>query len=147
MNTPQTQAFFSPGADCLGQIIHRITYARRTIDICVFTITDDRITRILLEAHRRGVQIRIISDNEKSQDAGSDVVRLEQAGIPTRIDRSIDHMHHKFAIFDGLRLINGSYNWTRGAAEQNLENIVDSGEPALIDTFQDYFEQLWQKLA
>ena len=30
------------------------------------------------------------------------------------------HMHHKFAIFDGERLINGSYNWTRGAANVEL---------------------------
>ena len=44
-------------------------------------------------------------------------------------------MHHKFAIFDGTRLVNGSYNWTRGAADLNYENLVESADPWLLATF------------
>ncbi|MCA9056002.1 MAG: endonuclease, partial [Planctomycetaceae bacterium] len=50
--------------------------ARETVDVCVFTITDDRITRAILDAHRRRVRIRILSDDDKSGDLGSDVERL-----------------------------------------------------------------------
>ncbi len=39
------------------------------------------------------------------------------------------HMHHKFALFDGGRLLTGSYNWTRGAAETNYENVIDTTDP------------------
>ncbi len=55
-------------------------------------------------------------------------------------------MHHKYAIFDGTRLLNGSYNWTRGAAHDNEENIIDTGDPRLIGAFQKHFDELWAKL-
>ncbi|MBA4191393.1 MAG: hypothetical protein C0467_25720 [Planctomycetaceae bacterium] len=159
VNTPGSPesdlAFFSPGERCLQQIIHRFSSARRTADVCVFTITDDRISRAIQDAHRRGVKIRIISDNEKAFDAGSDIQRFRDAGIPVKLDEvrgsargrsdpgTNGHMHHKFAIFDGVRLLNGSYNWTRGAADMNFENIVDTADAKLIALFTAEFERLW----
>jgi cardiolipin hydrolase len=89
------------------------------VDICVFTITDDRVADQILAAHRRGVAVRIISDDEKAFDEGSDIDRLRHAGVPVRVDSSVHHMHHKFALFDGRRLLTGSYNWTRAAARDN----------------------------
>lgn len=139
-------AFFSPGESCLAQIIHRFSTARRTADVCVFTITDDRITRALLDAHRRGVKLRVITDNEKAFDLGSDIEQIRGAKVPLRVDQTPYHMHHKFAIFDAARLLNGSYNWTRGAAHDNEENITDTGDPRLITAFQKHFDVLWAKL-
>ncbi len=136
-------ACFSPGEACLGLIVNNIINARRTIDICVFTITDDRISNMIVAGHKRGVKIRIITDNEKAYDAGSDVPRFRDAGIPVVVDESPFHMHHKFAIFDGRRLLNGSYNWTRGAAAQNEENLVDTDDAKLIARFQHEFDALW----
>jgi mitochondrial cardiolipin hydrolase len=140
------QAFFSPGDACLQQIVHRLQSARRSVDICVFTITDDRITRNILAAHKRGVQLRLITDNDKALDAGSDIEQIEAAGIPLKVDRTAYHMHHKFAIFDGTRLLNGSYNWTRSAADVNEENIVDTGNAKLVAAFQKEFDALWKSL-
>ena len=53
-------------------------------------------------------------------------------------------MHHKFAVIDGSRLLNGSYNWTRGAAEVNFENVVDAAEAGLVAAFAAEFERLWK---
>ncbi len=39
--------------------------ASRTADICVFTITDDRVSDAILDAHRRAVAVRIITDDAK----------------------------------------------------------------------------------
>jgi cardiolipin hydrolase len=113
------------------------------VDVCVFTITDDRIAGPILAAHQRGVRLRILSDNEKELDPGSDVPRLRDAGVPVRIDRSPYHMHHKFAIFDGASLLTGSYNWTRGAATNNEENFLVTGDPNLVRAFAAEFERLW----
>lgn len=140
------EAFFSPGTACLDRIVHRFKTARRAVDVCVFTITDDRIARAMLDAHRRGVKLRLITDNDKAYDLGSDIREFEAAGISTKIDRTHAHMHHKFAIFDGTRLLNGSYNWTRSAAEVNEENIVDTGDPDLVEAFAAEFKKLWNHL-
>ena len=69
-----------------------------------------------------------------------------QRRVAVCVDRTDAHMHHKFAVFDGQRLLNGSYNWTRSAASVNEENIVLSTEPVLVRRFLDEFDTLWQQL-
>ncbi len=139
--------FFSPGDECLVAICRQIQEAERTADVCVFTITDDRISNALLDAHRRGVKVRIITDNDKALDEGSDVHRLARAGVEIREDQTPFHMHHKFAVFDDKRMITGSYNWTRGAARNNHENVVVSDDARLIGPFSREFAALWAELA
>lgn len=135
---------FSPGEACRDRIAGMFRSARRRVDVCVFTITDDAIAEAMLDAHARGVALRIITDDLKSLDLGSDVARFAAAGIPVRVDRTRHHMHHKFAIFDGERLVTGSYNWTLGAARDNEEHVVILGEPPLVARFQAEFERMWR---
>jgi mitochondrial cardiolipin hydrolase len=136
-------ACFSPQHDCAGRIVRLFESSRRSVDVCVFTITDDRIAEAILRAHRRGIPLRIITDNDKLFDPGSDVQRLERAGIPLRIDITEFHMHHKFAIFDGGLLLNGSYNWTRSAALNNEENFIVTSDAKLVEPFRALFNRLW----
>lgn len=146
-DSPQTiaEACFSPQHRCAERIAQLFDSARRTVDACVFTLTDDRITEAIERAHRRGVKVRFITDNEKLHDPGSDVDRLARAGIPVRVDRTAFHMHHKFALFDGALLLTGSYNWTRSAALHNEENFILTSEPRLLRPFAQLFEELWQQ--
>ena len=88
----------------MGKITEMFGTARASVDVCVFTITDNRIVDAMERAHRRNVQVRVISDDDKAMDAGSDIDRLERMGIPVRVDRSEHHMHLKFAIFDKSKL-------------------------------------------
>jgi cardiolipin hydrolase len=141
-----TEAWFSPQADCPGRIRSFLAQAKSTVDICVFTITDDRLTSAVLENHARGVKIRIITDNDKAADLGSDADRFLEAGIQLRVDRTPYHMHHKFAIADRSLLLNGSYNWTRGAAESNEENFVITDDKKLVSQFSAAFEKLWDDI-
>jgi phosphatidylserine/phosphatidylglycerophosphate/cardiolipin synthase-like enzyme len=136
-------AVFAPHQDCALRLRKLFDAASRSVDVCVFTITDDRITRAILRAHQRGVALRIVSDDLKAFDLGSDVHRLAEAGVALRVDRSEDHMHHKFAIFDQRLLVTGSYNWTRSAAERNRENLAVTDDRRLVTAFGEEFERLW----
>ncbi|MFO0908037.1 MAG: phospholipase D-like domain-containing protein [Isosphaeraceae bacterium] len=140
------EAHFSPGESCRNRIGSLLRASRNTVDICVFTITDDRISEPILEAHSRGVKLRILSDNEKAEDLGSDIPRFREAGIPVRIDHSPAHMHHKFAVFDAGLLLTGSYNWTRGAAAENEENLIVTSDARHVSAFSREFERLWNSL-
>jgi phosphatidylserine/phosphatidylglycerophosphate/cardiolipin synthase-like enzyme len=146
-NKVKAAAYFSPGDDCLHRIRRLIGEARQTLDICVFTITDNRIVQKLEEAQKSGVAIRIISDNDKSMDLGSDLDYLIRAGIACRFDRTTAHMHHKFAIADRDLLLSGSYNWTRSAASENNENVVVSNNISIVKSFAEKFEEMWRNLA
>lgn len=142
-----SSVWFSPGEDCLRMLRGLCRQARRQLDICVFTIADDRLAEAVLDCHRRGVAVRLITDDDKSFDAGSDVLRLREAGIAVRMDSSRYHMHHKFALFDARVLVNGSFNWTRSASANNEESLVVSEEQSLLQGFASQFERLWERFA
>ena len=138
-----SSAYFSPGDTCLRRLCDLMRGCRDTLDICVFTIADDRLTEAILDCHARGVQVRVVSDNDKQHDSGSDIDRLRARGVQVRVDDAPSHMHHKFALFDGRVLANGSFNWTRTATEHNDENLVVSNDRNLVRSFAQQFEVLW----
>ncbi|MDP6945802.1 MAG: phospholipase D-like domain-containing protein [Myxococcota bacterium] len=143
----EARAWFGPGDPMVETLVSAIQACRDTLDVAVFTITDDRLSEALVARHRAGVQIRILTDDDKAHDRGSDAHRLARAGVPLFMDRSEHHFHHKFAIFDGQRLYNGSYNWTRSAAAYNEENIVVTTDPRLTHAFAETFQRLWKAFA
>jgi mitochondrial cardiolipin hydrolase len=143
----EAQAYFAPGEDCLRKLRELCLGAKRSIDVCVYTISDDRLCVALIDAHRRGLTVRILSDDRKVHDAGSDVLRLRDFGLDLRLDDTDFHMHHKFAIFDGARLASGSFNWTRNASSGNEENLVVTDDVRLVRSFGAHFERLWGKFA
>ncbi len=143
----EARVYFSPQDECVAAIQEFIREAHQTLDVCVFTVADNRLTDELLAAHRRGVRVRLLTDNDKLTDRGSDVRAIEAAGIPVRIDRTDNHMHHKFALADNHLVLTGSYNWTRSAAEYNLENLLISPDPALVSRYVGEFARLWAELA
>lgn len=140
----EAEVYFSPSEESWQRIRSLIKSAAHSIDICVFTITDDRISSAILEAHQRGIAVRIITDDEKSSDLGSDSEFLARGGVPLVVDRTTHHMHHKFAIFDSKRLLSGSYNWTRSAADNNEENFLITTDRRLLNAFREQFEKLWE---
>lgn len=135
-------AHFSPGEDCLRKIRELCRQARETVDICVYTISDDRLSEEIVACHRRGVAVRVISDNEKQFDEGSDIQHLLAQGVPLRIDDSPYHMHHKFALFDRRVLLNGSFNWTRSASTSNQENLLVIDHGQLVGAYVSEFDKL-----
>ena len=144
-DTHSEQAWFSPGPDCASQIKSSIGNARKNIDVCVFTISDNDISEQLHKAHHRGVKVRIITDDEKTRDVGSDIHTLHRAGIPVKTDNDPAHMHHKFAIFDKQTVLNGSFNWTRSASTRNHEDITLTNHPNTVKQFCERFEALCQQ--
>ena len=143
---PDARVYFSPGDDCPAIICNNFERAEQSVDICVFTITDNRVTQAIRDAYVRGVNIRVITDNDKALDPGSDVDRMNSLGIPLRVDKSPHHMHHKYAIFDKTTTLTGSYNWTRSADHHNEENFLISDDPSITRPFVGHFEKLWDSL-
>jgi mitochondrial cardiolipin hydrolase len=146
LHRQDTYVYFSPGDQCRNAIKEQLKQAVSSVDICVFTISDNRISDAVRDCYHRGVPIRIITDDEKTEDFGSDIYKLEKAGIQVRLDHSPYHMHHKYAVFDNQRVITGSYNWTRSAADHNLENILLTDDKRAVQAYKDEFDRLWNSM-
>jgi hypothetical protein len=139
--------FFGDGDENEGDLNRFIEILRSgnsTLDICVFTITHNRIAKAIENEFRQGVKVRIITDNHTSEALGSDIESLARMGIPIKQDVSEGHMHHKFAVVDSKLLINGSFNWTTGATNQNYENVMITNEPDFVKAFANEFNRLWK---
>ncbi|MDG1916081.1 MAG: phospholipase D-like domain-containing protein [Crocinitomix sp.] len=141
----QESVYFSPSEECLQAIIHNIRHANNKIRICLFTISDDRISEELISKSKQGVSVRIITDNDKMFDKGSDIEQLLRAGVPIRVDMTRNHMHHKFALFDSDITLTGSYNWTRSAERYNHENILITDSSKVLREFNKEFDSLWEE--
>ena len=142
-STLNIRCAFSPGDNCRNLIIELIERSLTKIDICVFTISDNVITSAIINAYKRGIKIRIVTDNDKKNDLGSDIKEMHYMGIEIHIDQTPYHMHHKFMIVDNQQLLTGSYNWTRSAAKFNEENLIVLSDKDTINNFQQVFDSLW----
>lgn len=139
-------AFFSHTHDIRKHVIDEILAAKISIDICMFTISDDMIADAITAVFKNGIKTRIITDDEKVMDKGSDIFKLKYRGIQIKIDSIKSLMHHKFSIIDSHKVITGSYNWTRTGSEVNNENIIISDHRNIVNAFQDEFNRLWDQM-
>ena len=106
-------AFFFPNEKNIDKLVLYLSKAQKSLKVCVFNLTNDKLANALHDAHKRGVLVRIISDDECMTNQGSDIHWLSDQGITVRTDdRPEFHMHNKFVVIDDSHLITGSFNWT-----------------------------------
>ena len=140
------EVLISPGKQIPDTLHVLLENAKRSIDICVFTISDQSLSKRLLDAHMRGVAVRIISDDKKVNDRGSQVYNLKKAGVKVKIDHSRYHMHNKFGVIDNRISFTGSYNWTYTATKHNQENLLITTNYDIVRQFGEEFEKLWKEM-
>jgi phosphatidylserine/phosphatidylglycerophosphate/cardiolipin synthase-like enzyme len=134
-----------PESFSYDKFINYIKSATRTLEVAVFTITDDRTFNALEGLHLKGVKVRFMTEKTTMHEPGSDVVALAKCGIATRHDTSEFLMHHKYAIVDGKFVISGSFNWSRAAATGNQENVICTNIPVVVQPYVKHFETLWAR--
>ena len=138
--------YFSPGHEIKATILKLLHEAHTSVDLCIFTITDKELAKEVIACHRRNIKVRIITDDEKVNAAGSEITDMEHAGIPIKIDHSHYHMHNKFGIIDNRIAITGSFNWTYTATKHNQENLLATSKYDIVKQYHTEFERLWQEM-
>jgi cardiolipin hydrolase len=85
----------------IQKVVKYINLARKSIDLAIFSFTNDDLANALIDAHKRGVVVRIITDDEAMKGKGADSQRMSDQGIPVRTDSEERyHMHNKFMVVD-----------------------------------------------
>lgn len=138
--------YFSPGFDILDNLREIIYLAQETLDLCVFSITDERLAKALINSANHKVNVRIITDDMKTKDNGSQIKWLNKSGIEIKIDHSRFHMHNKFGIVDQRIAFTGSFNWTKTATRANQENLLVTTNHSIVNQYHDEFERLWLEM-
>lgn len=143
----ETEVLFSPDQSIQQALLKEIDSAQSTIDLAVREITSQHLTPALLRAKGRGVKVRVIADSKQAKMKSSKITSLIQEGIQVKVLRGKDYgvMNHRFAIFDGRKVVTGSFDWSEASEKWNHENIVIISEGEVTASYQKEFERLWRE--
>jgi phosphatidylserine/phosphatidylglycerophosphate/cardiolipin synthase-like enzyme len=128
-----------------GALLGAIRQARSSVDAEIYTLTDPEVLAALSDAHRRGLQVRVLID--PGQQANLAAYRLlVAAGVEVRRYPVPPGtlLHAKAGLFDNRRLLVGSANWTRSGLSVNHELDLMTQDPQAASAFAHRFEQDWQ---
>ncbi len=157
-------------ADLIGSLEQLIEQATHSIDLAIYDLEHPRIAQSLAEAKKRGVSVRIVTDNYHRTDAeeidstiwatlrqaritsiddDGDIYRAEGGIVDHSLTNSGADMHHKFAIIDAENarpdddyLWTGSTNLTLTGA-YNTNNTIVIKDSGIADAYLAEFEQMW----
>jgi competence ComEA-like helix-hairpin-helix protein len=175
-NQPADYSVALPGnmsksnADLIGTLESLIEEAKHSVDLAIYDLEHPRIGNALAEAAKRGVRVRVVTDNYNRTDAGkidsaiwatlreAGIISIDDDGDVYEPDGDIDDndlvnagadMHHKFAVIDGLsptpqddKIWTGSTNLTYTGA-YNTNNTIIIKDSGIAAAYLHEFEQMW----
>lgn len=125
LSPPISMCFTPPSAQCGNFIVNHINQSKQSIRIQAYGFTSEKIIKALIEAKNRGVNIEIILDRSNFQKKKLDTIKLlHKHGIPVYQDNTKGIAHNKVMIIDNKKVITGSFNFTKNADYNNVENVV-----------------------
>jgi len=134
---------FSKTMNCSSLIEYWIARANESLHVMIYGFTLDHLSKALIDAMRRGVEVKVVIERESAYWRGSEYERLLHAGVDVKLDGNPYTMHHKVAIIDGKIVIIGSYNWTWRAENKNDENVLILMSRSLAEKYEKEFQRIW----
>ena len=123
------------------QLAAAIREARTRVDVAAYSLNLWSIRDALLDAHRRGVLVRVVMESSNLDDEVPQ--ELMEAGIPVIGDRRDGLMHDKFVVIDGLDVWLGSMNFTVGGAYYNANNLLHIRSVQMAENYTREFEEMF----
>ena len=135
-SVPQgVQVYFSPRGGATDAVVRALDRATNSVRVQAYSFTSAPIAKALVDAHRRGVKVRVILDDSQQTVKYSEADFLKNNGIATLIDARHAIAHNKVMIIDDYLVITGSFNFTKAAEEHNAENLLVISDPALAKQY------------
>jgi phosphatidylserine/phosphatidylglycerophosphate/cardiolipin synthase-like enzyme len=117
--------------------------ATRTLDVCCHEIDNRVVVEAILQAHLRGVKVRVITETDYLEDLGPKA--FAEAGIPVISDNRSALMHNKFAVIDGRSVWTGSFNFTENCAYKNNNSGVFIKSVKVAENYSAWFDWFWME--
>jgi len=124
-----------------GPLADAIDAAKLSVDVAVYSLSLNSVRDALLNAHDRGVQVRMVMESDNLDR--SDPQKLLEAGIPILGDRREGLMHNKFVVIDNSEVWTGSTNFTDSGAYDDNNNMIRIRSVKLAENFTKEFEEMF----
>ncbi|HEY9720967.1 MAG TPA: phospholipase D-like domain-containing protein [Oscillatoriaceae cyanobacterium] len=131
----------------LVQLIDSVP-AGGTLDGAFFDIEVPDVVNALCQAAQRGVQVRMVTENDYYHAPNSTAVRapiaqLQSAGVQVLPDDRSGLMHDKFLVANGQTVWTGSYNITDGGTYGDNNDAVQIQSPQLAAIYEQEFQKMF----
>jgi phosphatidylserine/phosphatidylglycerophosphate/cardiolipin synthase-like enzyme len=126
---------------CTQEVVDALTGAKKSVLVQAYSFTSAPIAKALVDAHRRGVDVKVILDRSNRTAHYSAATFLAHAGITVWIDAQHAIAHNKIMIIDGNTILTGSFNFTKAAEQQNAENLLTIHDSALAEQYTANWRQ------
>ena len=143
IGSSEIEIYFSPKDKQSKRIIELIKNAKHYIYMPTFLITHQKITEALIDAKKRGIDVRIIIDGNSTTTAHSTHSILRNNGILLKTENYAGKLHSKMIIIDDEYLITGSMNFSNSGENKNDENTVIIKNSKIAKAHKDFFLYLW----
>ena len=145
----EVQSYLSHTHETEKALIEAIDKESKGIKVAIYTFTNKRIAKALVDAKNRGVDVEVLVDPFSIKIKGA-VQVLVDGGVNVYVYLPKEQncwtalLHHKFCLFESNQGIwTGSYNFTYKAEKSNMENaVLITGDEKSFYTFKKEFEDL-----
>jgi len=140
------EVWYGPEDRPLEHLVRMYDRAKRYIFVAVYGLTSPLTVKTLVEAKRRGVDVRVVTDRERLEDVKQQTAlsTLREAGIPIKINRHDGLMHLKQVVIDDEINTNGSMNQTTSGNRYNDERLDIIRDHAMAVKAREKFLSLWK---
>lgn len=143
------EVLYAPHDAPLDRLVVLYQQAKRYIYVSVYGLTYPRAVEALVAAKKRGVDVRMLTDQERTQEIKQHTAlhTLRLAGIPIRVNQHDGLMHLKQVVIDDEINASGSMNHTTSGNAYNDERMDIITDRAISLKVREHFISMWNDRA
>jgi phosphatidylserine/phosphatidylglycerophosphate/cardiolipin synthase-like enzyme len=144
-SSANVEVLYAPHDAPLDRLVMLYQQAKRYIYVSVYGLTYPRAVEALVAAKKRGVDVRMLTDQERTQDMKQHTAlrTLHLAGIPIRVNQHEGLMHLKQVVIDDEINTSGSMNHTTSGNVYNDERMDIITDRAISLKAREQFLSMW----
>ncbi|NGX44576.1 MAG: Phospholipase D [Candidatus Anoxychlamydiales bacterium] len=129
----------------LNKLTTLINNATNSIEVAMFTFTHPALVEALINAKKRGVNVKVAIDFQTKNGASKKAIEtLKKESITVIYNKEVKLCHHKHILIDEKLLICGSANWTKSAFSKNYDCLLILY--SLDRTQKTFLKKLWRTI-
>ena len=139
------EVYYSPDDAPLDRLATLYGHAHRYLYVAVYVLTSPRAVEAMVAAKKRGVDVRLITDRQRTEDVKQRTAlhTLELAGIPIVVNKHDGLMHLKQVVIDDELNASGSMNHTTSGNRYNDERLDVITDHAITVRAREKFLAMW----
>lgn len=139
------EVYYGPDDAPLERLMTLYRHATRYLYVAVYGLTSPRAVEAMVAAKKRGVDVRMITDRQRTEDVKQRTAlhTLQLAGIPILVNEHDGLMHLKQVVIDDEVNTTGSMNHTTSGNRYNDERLDVIADHAITIKAREKFLAMW----